>query len=76
MVVNEQLEMVEERDGEPVIFCFIQNCISEGFFLLYTQLRHSISFSLLQEKKKKERKEREREREKESMYLYYIMFSK
>lgn len=28
MVVNAQSEMVEERDGEPVIFSFIQNYIS------------------------------------------------
>lgn len=61
MVVNAQSEMVEERDGEPVIFSFIQNYISV-FFFLYTHFRHSISSSLLQKKK--------------STYLYYIMFSK
>lgn len=32
MVVNAQSEMVEERDGEPVIFSFIQNYISVFFF--------------------------------------------
>lgn len=50
MVVNAQSEMVEERDGEPVIFSFIQNYISV-FFFLYTHFRHSISSSLLQKKK-------------------------
>lgn len=41
------------------IYFFFQNCISEdlfSLFCLYTRLRHSISFSLLQEKNKKGKK--------------------
>lgn len=36
MVVNEQLEMVEKREGKPLIFWFFQNHILEGFFLSFT----------------------------------------
>lgn len=70
MVVNEQSEMVEERDGEPIIFTFFQNCISEGFFFPF--IHNSGTASLLSCFRKKKGKMKEGKK----IYifvLYYVL---